>query len=27
VSLTEYARGGTVLLRTPDGPRLIDDPW
>lgn len=27
VSLTEYARGGTVLLRTPDGPRLIHDPW
>ena len=27
MSLTEYARGGTVLLRTPDGPRLIRHPW
>jgi phosphoribosyl-dephospho-CoA transferase len=27
VMLTEYARGGRVLLRAPDGPRLIRDPW
>ena len=27
VMLVEYARGGRVLLRTPDGPRLIHDPW
>jgi phosphoribosyl-dephospho-CoA transferase len=27
VALTEYARGGQVLLRTPDGPRLVRDPW
>jgi phosphoribosyl-dephospho-CoA transferase len=27
VALTEYARGGRVLLRTPDGPRLVRDPW
>jgi phosphoribosyl-dephospho-CoA transferase len=27
VMLTEYARGGRVLLRTPDGPRLVHDPW
>jgi phosphoribosyl-dephospho-CoA transferase len=27
VTLAEYARGGRVLLRTPDGPRLIHDPW
>jgi phosphoribosyl-dephospho-CoA transferase len=27
VALAEYARGGRVLLRTPDGPRLIHDPW
>ena len=27
VSLDEYARGGRVLLRTPDGPRLTCDPW
>lgn len=27
VALDEYARGGRVLLRTPDGPRLIHDPW
>jgi phosphoribosyl-dephospho-CoA transferase len=26
-ALAEYARGGRVLLRTPDGPRLIHDPW
>ncbi len=25
--LTEYARGDRVLLRTPDGPRLVYDPW
>ncbi len=27
VTLAEYARGGRVLLRTPDGPRLTLDPW
>jgi phosphoribosyl-dephospho-CoA transferase len=27
VMLAEYARGGRVLLRTPDGPRLVYDPW
>jgi phosphoribosyl-dephospho-CoA transferase len=27
VALTEYARGGRVLLRTPDGPKLVRDPW
>jgi phosphoribosyl-dephospho-CoA transferase len=27
VALAEYARGGRVLLRTPDGPSLIHDPW
>jgi phosphoribosyl-dephospho-CoA transferase len=27
VMLAEYARGGRVLLRTPDGPRLTWDPW
>ena len=27
VTLGEYARGGRVLLRTPDGPRLVHDPW
>jgi phosphoribosyl-dephospho-CoA transferase len=27
VMLAEYARGGRVLLRTPDGPRLTRDPW
>ena len=27
VMLNEYARGERVLLRTPDGPRLIWDPW
>jgi phosphoribosyl-dephospho-CoA transferase len=27
VALAEYARGGRVLLRTPDGPRLVNDPW
>jgi phosphoribosyl-dephospho-CoA transferase len=27
VMLAEYARGGRVLLRTPDGPRLTCDPW
>ena len=27
MSLAEYARGGTVVLRTMDGPRLVDDPW
>jgi phosphoribosyl-dephospho-CoA transferase len=27
VALAEYARGGRVLLRTPDGPRLSRDPW
>jgi phosphoribosyl-dephospho-CoA transferase len=27
VALDEYARGGRVLLRTPDGPRLIHYPW
>jgi phosphoribosyl-dephospho-CoA transferase len=25
--LAEYARGGRVLLRTPDGPRLTRNPW
>lgn len=27
VALGEYARGGAVALRTPDGPRLVADPW
>ncbi len=27
VSLVEYARGKEVLLRTPDGPRLVRSPW
>jgi phosphoribosyl-dephospho-CoA transferase len=27
VMLAEYASGGRVLLRTPDGPRLVYDPW
>jgi phosphoribosyl-dephospho-CoA transferase len=27
VMLNEYVRGERVLLRTPDGPRLIWDPW
>jgi phosphoribosyl-dephospho-CoA transferase len=27
MSLAEYARGGRVLLRTPDGPTLTRDPW
>jgi phosphoribosyl-dephospho-CoA transferase len=27
VTLAEYARGGRVLLRTPDGPILTRDPW
>jgi phosphoribosyl-dephospho-CoA transferase len=27
VALAEYARGGRLLLRTPDGPRLVHDPW
>jgi phosphoribosyl-dephospho-CoA transferase len=27
VMLAEYVRGGRVLLRTPDGPRLVYDPW
>lgn len=27
VTLTEYACGGRVLLRTPDGPKLVRDPW
>ena len=27
VALAEYARGGRVLLRTPDGPKLVNDPW
>jgi phosphoribosyl-dephospho-CoA transferase len=27
VTLAEYARGGRVLLRTPDGARLTCDPW
>ena len=27
VALAEYACGGQVLLRTPDGPRLVNDPW
>ena len=27
VTLAEYVRGGRVLVRTPDGPRLIYDPW
>jgi hypothetical protein len=25
--LAEYASGGRVLLRMPDGPRLVYDPW
>jgi phosphoribosyl-dephospho-CoA transferase len=27
VALAEYVRGGQVLVRTPDGPRLSRDPW
>lgn len=27
LALAEYARGGRVLLRTPDGPKLVRDPW
>jgi phosphoribosyl-dephospho-CoA transferase len=27
VMLAEYTRGGRVLLRTPEGPRLTCDPW
>ncbi len=27
VALAEYARGGRVLLRTLDGPKLVNDPW
>ncbi len=27
VALAECARGGQVLLRTPDGPKLVNDPW
>ena len=27
VALAEYVRSERVLLRTPDGPRLIHDPW
>jgi phosphoribosyl-dephospho-CoA transferase len=27
VTLAEYACGGHVLVRTPDGPRLTRDPW
>jgi phosphoribosyl-dephospho-CoA transferase len=27
VTLTDYVRGGRVLLRTPDGPILTSDPW
>ena len=27
VALTEYASGARVLLRTPDGPKLVNDPW
>jgi phosphoribosyl-dephospho-CoA transferase len=27
VVLSEYARGGRALLRTPDGPKLVNDPW
>ena len=26
-ALAEYARGGRVLLKTGDGPRLVADPW
>jgi phosphoribosyl-dephospho-CoA transferase len=26
-ALAEYARGGRVLLKTDDGPRLVADPW
>ena len=26
-ALMEYARGGTVMLKTDDGPRLTSDPW
>jgi len=26
-ALAEYARGGRVLLKTDDGPLLVDDPW
>jgi phosphoribosyl-dephospho-CoA transferase len=27
VALAEYARGGRVLLRTLDGPKLVNNPW
>jgi phosphoribosyl-dephospho-CoA transferase len=27
IALAEYACGGRVLLRTPDGPKLTNDPW
>jgi phosphoribosyl-dephospho-CoA transferase len=27
VTLAEYARGGRILLRAPDGPRLTRNPW
>jgi phosphoribosyl-dephospho-CoA transferase len=27
VTLADYVRGGRILLRTPDGPILIRDPW
>jgi phosphoribosyl-dephospho-CoA transferase len=27
IALAEYARGCRILLRTPDGPRLVNDPW
>src|ERR687896_821157 len=27
VTLAEYARGGRVLLRTLDGPKLVNNPW
>jgi phosphoribosyl-dephospho-CoA transferase len=26
-ALADYARGGRVLLKTNDGPRLVADPW
>jgi phosphoribosyl-dephospho-CoA transferase len=26
-ALMEYARGGMVMLKTGDGPRLVTDPW
>jgi phosphoribosyl-dephospho-CoA transferase len=26
-ALMEHARGGTVMLKTDDGPRLVADPW